>query len=282
VAIADRVFHLVTVRNYVVPTSGDRDWDYSEASVARFLKRFGGPIEFDGKTVLDIGCGSGGLCVEAARRGASEVIGLDIEIKSKSSLEYLRERASDVDGRVQFFETTGSLEVVAGRQFDLVISKDSFEHYDDPETFIHSIVPLIAPGGSLVIGFGPLWKSPTGGHIEYMTKLPWAHLIFPEPVIMRERRRFRPHEDAKTFSEIVGGLNKITYGRFRRIMDASGLECIYVAKNVSDSRIVKAMDAVSRIPPLREYFTQSIYTILHKPQRRSEACGVYSVSSSHK
>jgi len=50
--------------------------------------------------------------------------------------------------------------------------------------------------GLLVIGFSPLWKAPYGGHIRFMTKLPWAHLIFPEEVIMAERRRFRPDEEA--------------------------------------------------------------------------------------
>jgi len=31
---------------------------------------------------------------------------------------------------------------------------------------------LLAPGGELVIGFGGLWKSPYGGHVQFMTKLP--------------------------------------------------------------------------------------------------------------
>ena len=82
---------------------------------------------------------------------------------------------------------------------------------------------------------------------------------------MRERRRFRPDEDARTFGEIRGGLNKMTYARFRRIVEASGLHCAYWATNVSDHPVVKAMDILSRIPALREYFTQSVYTILRKP-----------------
>lgn len=267
-SIASRVFHLLTDREYGVPTLEEgRDWDYSDESVPRWLKRFGTPIDFEGKTVLDIGCGSGGMCVELARRGAVEVIGIDTRIETSN--DYLRERGSDVADRVQFLETDGSLDVVAGRQFDFVTSKDSFEHYSDPESFIHAMEPLIVPGGHLVIGFGPLWKSPGGGHIGFMTKLPWAHLIFPERVIMQERRRFRPAEDAKSFGEILGGLNKITYARFRAIVDSSNLECVYFATNVSDSRVVKAMAVIRRVPPLREYFTQSVYTILRKPPTTS-------------
>jgi hypothetical protein len=89
----------------------------------------------------------------------------------------------------------------------MILSKDSFEHYDDPEHFITTIAERLNPGGELVIGFGPLWKSPTGGHINYMTPLPWAHLLFSENVIMAERRRFRPQENARRWSEVRGGLN---------------------------------------------------------------------------
>jgi len=43
-----------------------------------------------------------------------------------------------------------------------------------------------------------------------MTPLPWAHLLFPESVIMNERKRFRPDENANKFEEVKGGLNKMT------------------------------------------------------------------------
>jgi hypothetical protein len=120
---------------------------------------------------------------------------------------------------------------------------------------------FLAPTGVLAIGFAPLWKAPYGGHITFMTKLPWAHLLFPEHVIMAERRRFRPAERARSFGEIRGGLNKMTLARFERIMDGSGLGRRYIATNVSDNPIVKAMDALSHLPRLREYFTQSVYGI---------------------
>ena len=76
---------------------------------------------------------------------------------------------------------------------------------------------------------------------------------------MAERRRFRPEENATRFEEICGGLNKITLGRFRRIMDTSGLECRYFATNASDNPVVRTMKVVSHVPPLREYFTQGNY-----------------------
>ncbi len=166
--------------------------------------------------------------------------------------------------RFEFFQTDGSLDELGGRQFDLVLSKDSFEHYANPEAFVSHIIEHIAPGGELAIGFGPLWKSPFGGHIDFMTPLPWAHLLFPEDVIMAERRRFRPEEDARRFEEIKGGLNKMTLRRFRQVMEATGFERRYFATNVSDNPGVKAMRVGSRLPGLREYLTANVYSIWAK------------------
>jgi hypothetical protein len=53
--------------------------------------------------------------------------------------------------------------------------------------------------------------------------------------------------------------------RFQQILGTSGLERAYFATNVSDNRVVKVMDAVSKVPGLREFFTTNVYTILRKP-----------------
>jgi SAM-dependent methyltransferase len=142
-----------------------------------------------------------------------------------------------------------------------VLSKDTFEHVGDPEGYIAEMRRLAAPGGLIVIGFGPLWKSPFGGHIDFMTGMPWAHLLFPEGVIMQERRRFRPDEDARRFEDIKGGLNRMTLERFETIMAGSGLRCRSFATNRSDSRLVQLMKAPSALPAQREYFTSNVYGV---------------------
>jgi 2-polyprenyl-3-methyl-5-hydroxy-6-metoxy-1,4-benzoquinol methylase len=258
------LFHQITVKDYEqTPAAGNRDEEGDDSSVEQFISRFGGNLTFAGKTVLDVGCGMGTLAAEAARQGASEVVGIDLELEGAK--EQIGRRYADVAERIELVTTAGELEEIAGRSFDLVISKDAMEHYPDPEGFVPRITTHVAPGGGLAIGFSPLWKSPKGGHIYYMTKLPWAHLIFSEQTIMAERKRFRPDEDAQSFAEVRGGLNKMTFARFRRIMAATGLQPIYFATNVGDSRAVKAMRALARIRPLREYFIQSVYSIWRNP-----------------
>lgn len=258
------LFHQITDKDYeYTPAAGNRDEEGDDSSVEQFIARFGGNLTFAGKSVLDVGCGMGGLAAEAARQGAREVVGIDLELEGAK--EQIARRYPDVAEKIELVTTSGDLEEVAGRSFDLVISKDAMEHYPDPEGFVPRMTARVAFGGELAIGFSPLWKSPRGGHIYYMTKLPWAHLIFSEQTIMAERRRFRPDEDAASFAAVRGGLNKMTYARFRRLMAATGFEPVYFATNVGDSRAVKAMRQLAKLRPLREYFTQSVYSIWRKP-----------------
>jgi len=259
------LFHQICVKDYHPPSGAEYPgFDRDELSMQRFFKRFGRSLDFRGKAVLDVGCGAGAVCFEAARRGAKRVVGVDIQLIDVARRQ-LETHHADLAGRVEFTETGGALSELGSERFDVILSKDSFEHYANPEAFVPSVVGFLAAEGELVIGFGPLWRAPGGGHIDFMTKLPWAHLLFPERVIMAERRRFRPDEHALRFEDIVGGLNKITVRRFQTIMSSSGLECVSLQMNVSDHPAVKVMRALSHIPPLREYFTVNVYSIWRRP-----------------
>lgn len=259
------LFHQLTVKDYVwEPGAGQRGPERDLESTRRFLSRFGEALAVEGRSGLDVGCGSGHLCFELARLGASRVVGADIS-DLQSARSNLRSQPAEVQEKVRFIRTDGSLKDLGPERFDLVFSKDSFEHFADPEAVLAAMKEMLVPGGRLMIGFGPLWKAPTGGHIGFMTKLPWAHLLFPESVVMAERRRFRPREDARRFEEIRGGLNKMTLARFEGLMAASGLRRSYFATNVSDNPVVRAMAILQRVRPLREYFSANVYSIWEAP-----------------
>lgn len=186
------------------------------------------------------------------------VVGVDLQIAPQ-----MRALTHDPElaGRLEFLATDGTLDEFGATRFDVILSKDSFEHYANPERLIHRITELLEPNGILAIGFGPLWKSPQGGHLEFMTPVPWVHLLFPEDVVLAERRRFRPEEDARTFAEVRGGLNKMTLARFLEILTSSGLQCVYFRTNLSSHPAVRMMDVLSRVPPLREFCTTNVYGV---------------------
>jgi SAM-dependent methyltransferase len=265
--VARWLFHKLAFRKAVRPEYGEerdrqRYYEYGIPSTKRFFARFEGVLDVKGKSVLDVGAGRGEVITEAAHRGAERVVGIDIDVPEQA-LKMIAEDPLTAE-RVALLPTDGSLLELGSETFDIVLSKDSFEHFVDPEAFVFTLARHVQPGGVLAIGFGPLWKSPMGGHIDYMTPVPWAHLVFPEEVIMDERRRFRP-DGARTFEQVPGGLNKMTLRRFQRIMASSGLEQVYFATNVGDHPAVRAMRVVSRVRPLREYFTTNIYGVWRKP-----------------
>jgi SAM-dependent methyltransferase len=266
--VSRSLFHAVSFRHAEPPRYDDerfhrRFFGYDVESTRRFFARFEVSFDVAGKAVLDVGCGRGAAAVEAARRGAAHVVGIDLQIAPQAVRMVAEDSA--LAGRVELVETDGTLDELGERTFDVVLSKDSFEHYADPESFVFALKRRVRPGGVLAIGFGPLWRSPTGGHIDYMTPLPWAHLLFPEDVILAERRRFRPDDEARTFAEVAGGLNKMTLARFEAIMASSGLERVYFDVNVSENPVVKAMKVVSRIPGLGELLTTNVYGVWRQP-----------------
>jgi release factor glutamine methyltransferase len=84
------------------------------------------PKDIQGKHVLEIGCGSGVVSVEAARRGA-KVVAVDID---PAAVRTTREAA--LDARVTVVACEGDLfEPVAGERFDLILCNPPYLP-DDP------------------------------------------------------------------------------------------------------------------------------------------------------
>jgi magnesium-protoporphyrin O-methyltransferase len=109
------------------------------------------PADLVGKRVLDAGCGTGALAVEAARRGA-EVVAVDI---SPTLIGLARERAAGRHGagRVEF-RVGDMLDPALGR-FDHVVAMDSLIHYRPAD--VARVLARLAPrcGASVIFTFAP-------------------------------------------------------------------------------------------------------------------------------
>jgi magnesium-protoporphyrin O-methyltransferase len=83
------------------------------------------PDDLTGQRVLDAGCGTGALAVEAARRGA-EVVAIDL---SPTLVNLARERMPVIEGpgRIEF-RASDMLDPSLGR-FDWIVAMDSLIHY---------------------------------------------------------------------------------------------------------------------------------------------------------
>lgn len=84
------------------------------------------PNDLRGRRLLDAGCGTGALAVEAARRGA-EVVAIDIA-ENLIRIAESRVPQEPIDGAVQFL--VGDMCDESLGEFDHVIAMDSLIHYD--------------------------------------------------------------------------------------------------------------------------------------------------------
>lgn len=107
-------------------------------------------FDLSGCSVLDIGCGSGGITLGLARdHGADRVIGVDVEAPV---LEQARRHASrqELSGHVEFMQVDPGPLPFADESFDIVFSKDSMIHIPDKEALFADVMRILKRGGWLV------------------------------------------------------------------------------------------------------------------------------------
>ncbi|MBV5309835.1 magnesium protoporphyrin IX methyltransferase [Chromatium okenii] len=109
------------------------------------------PADLTGKRLLDAGCGTGLLAIEAARRGA-EVIAIDV---APTLIDIARERMpSDLGAGSINFQAGDMLDPAHG-QFDYVVAMDSLIHYR-PEDAVKVLAGLAQrTNSSIVFTFAP-------------------------------------------------------------------------------------------------------------------------------
>lgn len=84
------------------------------------------PADLTGKTLLDAGCGTGALAIEAAQRGA-HVFAIDV---AANLVNVARERAAEVELKGMIDFRVGDMLVDAPEQVDYAVAMDSLIHYD--------------------------------------------------------------------------------------------------------------------------------------------------------
>ena len=105
----------------------------------------------------------------------------------------------------------------------MIVSLDSFEHFDKPDEILRVMASFLRPRGRVVASFGPTWYHPLGGHS--FSVFPWSHLIFTEQALIRWRAE-RKSDGATRFSEVEGGLNQMTISRFERVVADSPFQIV--------------------------------------------------------
>ncbi len=116
----------------------------------------GGPEEVDrvvqglsltGKTILDIGCGSGGITLHLVERhGTAQVTGFDVELPVVQAARR-RAEARGLADKARFVHASPGPLPFADETFDVVFSKDALLHVPDKDALFAEIFRVLKPGG---------------------------------------------------------------------------------------------------------------------------------------
>jgi SAM-dependent methyltransferase len=106
-------------------------WDrLTRANVRRrFDRTFEVAGDLRGKTVLDLGCGSGRYLIEAVSRGAARAVGVDVAPEMLSVARTLADRTTGSD-RIQLLHGD-LLALKLSERFDWVIANGLFDYVED-------------------------------------------------------------------------------------------------------------------------------------------------------
>lgn len=250
-----------------------RDFQRGNTENQRFWSRFGEKPKFTGATILDVGSGWGSLCVDMALHGASRVIGLDIKCRLVDfANHYSKKNYPNLD-RVVEFQCLDLRYYPEGEIFDIIVSKDSFEHIVDLERMLAEMKKRLKTNGKIFAGFGPLYTSPYGDHDRrriilkpwglwgrILTLIPWGHLFLEATMV----KLYNQRHEKKISSMRELQLNKYAWSDYKAVFQKSGLQITYLSTNNSSSLPSRVLSVLAKIPSLEDYCIHNAYCILEK------------------
>lgn len=207
-------------------------------------------LDLDGRRVLDVGCGHGGMLYGLGESFApAEAIGLDLDD------EMIAVAARRAGPRTRF-EVRDLFAFADADGFDAVFLRDVLEHVVDPARAFARAFELTRPGGVAFVTYAPFY-GPFGGHQHNGSGLgshvPWLQLL-PEPLF---RRAIRVRGNAykqrdKLIDDVETVLRtRLTLGGFDRLLTRPDVEVLdrtrYLVR--PDYRIKFGLPAVA-LPPL--------------------------------
>lgn len=251
------------------------------SAIRDYAQLFDPFVSFKDKTVLELGCSKGYLLNSFWRRDAFAGIGAEL---MPAPLAEARKQYGD---HLRFVQSTPTAIPVESGTVDVVYTIDTVEHLSKPHEIFTEVHRILKPGGLCLVHFNP-WLNPYGSHLEDIIPFPWPHAVFSMKTLLKTAERLydSPHYDPACYYRDESGqkvpnpyrdvshwhsyLNHMTIRRFNRLLNTLPFDVRHQerlgfgGKTFKMGRLVRQL---AHVPVLDEFFTNALFTVLHKPRR---------------
>jgi SAM-dependent methyltransferase len=256
------------------------------ANVPEYLRVFAGHCDFEGKTVVELGCSSGYLLNAFLDRERFDAIGVDIDAHA---LDRARESYGD---RVRFLQSTHDRVPLLDESVDVIYCIDTVEHLIEARAMLIDCYRALKPGGRFLIHWHP-WLGPYGSHLEDVIPFPWAHAVFSMDTLLdvaadlyesnaynpacywfddeTGERRPNPFVDHRRWEDF---LNKMTVRQFRRLLKSLPYRVVAFRRSGFGGKAYKAgrlLSWLAHVPLADEFFLKAVVCVLEKPAVESSS-----------
>ncbi len=248
------------------------EWQYEkgEETIKFYLNNVSISEMFEGKTVLDVGCGGGGKTIYYASQGVEKIYGLEILEKYREDALKLA-RIKGVADKFEFIVADAANTGFKDNSIDTIIMNDAMEHVDKPLEVLNECYRILKQGGKLFVNFPPYYH-PYGAHLSDALGVPWVHILFSEKTLIsvykdlvkflpdgEERISFRISRDDNG-REYFSYINKMTITKYNKILKNTKFKSIYY----KEEPLRSALKVLTRIPIIKELTVKMVVGILSK------------------
>jgi len=241
------------------------EYDVTTGSMVRLLDAWG--MTLQGASVIDAGCAYGG-CLCALHDQGARCVGFDVDDAYVSLAEQLRgDRAVTITKGDLYLDTLP----FAGRQFDLVILHDVFEHLEQKHQTLEKLKTFMKPEGRILITFPPYYSA-YGAHQQHLrapyARIPFFHLLpFALSIVVPRLRNESPNavDEVRKLGRLKMGMRK-----FERIVAEGGLriertQAYLISPNhIRFGLMPVPAGPVAHVPVIRELLCTGVVYLLSK------------------
>ncbi|MFN3782486.1 MAG: class I SAM-dependent methyltransferase [Spirosomataceae bacterium] len=219
-------------------------------------------LDFTGKSILDFGCGMGGMTLWYATQWNCQVTGIDIDPNHIEIAEILRTKHKVKN--VQF-ELRNILEKPLTEKYDYIILNDVAEHIPlwILKTILVQLQQSLSPKGRIFVSYPP-WEGPYASHLNHVLTLPWCQFLPKSWLKSLVKNKDRKLVGTKTILQEYEELNHLNHTLLNQIIEEVGLQITYRKSHSKWNNWKPLANKNLRVGPFKYFITKELLLLSNK------------------